>query len=750
MKEKLIASFLAALTVFSPAAFAALSGYPDNLAAAGVLDAYIAVGAAAATDDVVGAINLAIRLEEVSKTSTTISCEGAAAGTVTGLDKELNYGSARVNGGAVAGTDTTYQLPNEVKTFHYSGLDRGEVNYRGTDYSYSEIVVLSTTAGDLGLTNKKGAPVNGTIRMKVKADTIVYKWTLDENISSSYIHNFTEGDPNYNNPFIIDLLGQEFQIVATPTTSSVQMLAGTVGDAYPDTTNVESGGYSVYCTDAADGSWAVLIIKDATGAIVASDTVTQGNTWTNIDLGGTDYELKLLTAYASTATSKVHAKVTFGTDVDKKYDGGSDSKFPGYDDWRISAEVAGPGAGYLGKYTNITVKYHPSETQYLELGEKIVAPNDYFEVSARDFNTEQFADVTFAPTSGITSYSSTATTADSETGTGLLISTDVDGTIGSYDKIAVLYNDSHAWIAYYDPTSTKYLWDTSVCSACSAPTTEPIAKNFNLQYAGSGEVTFKLEIDAQKNSTDTTSSATGLASVINITISNSTFLEPVKLDFVNETEVTSSDTPSLGLGANEGTAESSDVKAPLDGTGNVGVGTMSVDDIVTDTGLIIKVPNTYAPSDQVVVRIPSKVLRVKVMLGKLATGTATEGECVQETLTPVTSAIALLDSEVTATHKAKNMILVGGPCVNTLVADLAAAGLFDYTCDSWPARNFGLIEEVADAFTTGKSALVVAGTRAEDTKTACSVLQQYDTLLADQTGLKVEVTSATSAGITAV
>ena len=73
------------------------------------------------------------------------------------------------------------------------------------------------------------------------------------------------------------------------------------------------------------------------------------------------------------------------------------------------------------------------------------------------------------------------------------------------------------------------------------------------------------------------------------------------------------------------------------------------------------------------------------------------------------------------------MILVGGPCVNTLVADLAAGSKFPYSCTGWPGRNFGLIQVVDDAFASGKAALVVAGTRAEDTRTAASKLQMYDT-----------------------
>jgi len=741
MKEKLIASFLAALTMLTPIVSAAtqLGNYPTFLTKVGALDAYVVVGAAAATDDVVGAVNLAVRLAEVSKTSTTVSCPGAVAETVDGTLKEVKYP------GAIAGTDTTNQLPIEVKTFHFSGLKRGEVSYRGTDYSYYELVKLDTGSTNFGLTNKKGAPVNGTIRMVVQTGKIVYKWRLAENISSTYWGNFTDASPNYDYPFKLKLFGQEFQIVATPAITQVRMLSGAVGTADPDSP-VKSGDYSVYCTDAADNSWASLTIKDATGAIVAGpQVVSQADTW-EVTLGGTGYKVKLLRAYASTATAKVHAKVAFGTEVDKTYDGGSESLFPGTTDWRIGAEIT--AAGKLQLNDNITVSYYPSETKYLKLGESVKAPNGYFEISPRDYNTDQFAEVTFEPVTGVTAYASTATGAASMlSANGLMISTDISGTIGTYDKLYVLFNDTAAVIAYYDPTSKKNLWD---CSGCAPTEAGFKSKAFDLIYGGVGEVTYKLVIDTNTSKLGGgTSSSSGTASILNITVYNSSMLGGVDLDFMNSTAYAAGVNPSIKLGTTDATADAKDVTGDLEGA-TQDIGTMSVGDVVTDTGIIVKVPKTYADANKVILEVPAKSLKVKVAFGKITAAAAAAGQCVQETLTPVTSAVAVLDSEVTAAHKAKNLVLVGGPCKNTLVADLAAAGKFPYTCVGWPGRDFGLIKAIDDAFTTGEVVLVVAGTRAADTRVACSVLQQYDTLLAGQTASAVEATSATAAGITAV
>ncbi len=123
----------------------------------------------------------------------------------------------------------------------------------------------------------------------------------------------------------------------------------------------------------------------------------------------------------------------------------------------------------------------------------------------------------------------------------------------------------------------------------------------------------------------------------------------------------------------------------------------------------------------------------------ITTSGATEGQTIEyKEAVPVTANIAMLDSEVTDDVKAgNNLILVGGPAVNSLVADL-----FVNKYGVTPAEDgkiYGaqlqeagilqpgeaLVELFEDAFATGKVALVVAGWSADDTRYACEVLQNY-------------------------
>ena len=123
------------------------------------------------------------------------------------------------------------------------------------------------------------------------------------------------------------------------------------------------------------------------------------------------------------------------------------------------------------------------------------------------------------------------------------------------------------------------------------------------------------------------------------------------------------------------------------------------------------------------------------------------GTVTTQTVLPITADVVRLDSEVTtADESANDLILVGGPCINTLVAQLATAGKFPYTCANWPGRNFGRVQLISDAFATGKTALVIAGTTAADTDLASRVVQTGLTgaTATQLAGSSVEVTGTVS------
>ncbi len=96
--------------------------------------------------------------------------------------------------------------------------------------------------------------------------------------------------------------------------------------------------------------------------------------------------------------------------------------------------------------------------------------------------------------------------------------------------------------------------------------------------------------------------------------------------------------------------------------------------------------------------------------------TATEGGATVNAAIKIDTPVAKLDSEVNTAALTSDLILVGGPCANKLVAKLAedaASGI--PACDAWNLQT-GLIKQVTNAFGSGKKALVVAGTQGTDTR----------------------------------
>jgi hypothetical protein len=134
-----------------------------------------------------------------------------------------------------------------------------------------------------------------------------------------------------------------------------------------------------------------------------------------------------------------------------------------------------------------------------------------------------------------------------------------------------------------------------------------------------------------------------------------------------------------------------------------------------------------------------------------ATGTGTVKQSV-----PITWSVSLVDTDIQDPATVDyNLILVGGSCANSLVQQLVDDGKLDatFTCaggtpgEGWETGK-GYIWLIEDAFKTGQTVLVVAGTEKAQTKTACSVLQKFGTLLKDSTATAISITSATTAGIT--
>ena len=186
----------------------------------------------------------------------------------------------------------------------------------------------------------------------------------------------------------------------------------------------------------------------------------------------------------------------------------------------------------------------------------------------------------------------------------------------------------------------------------------------------------------------------------------------------------------------------------MTGTSYNDIGT-SDDDITENLdyyGTFVRVDATDSDQKTATIYYPDNQMTIDVFIAPttatVTTGTA--GVVTYEEVAPIKDNIARLDTdtEVELAKLNKNLILVGGPCANKVVEALANEGK-TLTCSEWlDGTHVGeaRIQLIEDAFTAGKVALIVAGLNAENTRAACSVLQQYDEYDLSGTIVKVEGT----------
>ena len=168
---------------------------------------------------------------------------------------------------------------------------------------------------------------------------------------------------------------------------------------------------------------------------------------------------------------------------------------------------------------------------------------------------------------------------------------------------------------------------------------------------------------------------------------------------------------------------------------NATIGTKD-EDHRTLYGIIIKDPKSHGASDEIEMEIPGDQVMAKVTV---------TGVAVQTTGGSTTSAAIKKDTEVTDVTQF-NAILVGGPCANSLTAQvMGQATTWPECAEGFSAGN--AILEIKEQ-TGGKLALIAAGYSAEDTRRAGVVLKNFGSFSLSGTSKTVSGTGLEVGGIT--
>ncbi|QQG39681.1 MAG: S-layer protein [Candidatus Aenigmatarchaeota archaeon] len=723
-----VGALLAGATLAVPALGASLDDLPSPFVSDGEADFTIVVGADANAADIVGAVDIAARLG-----GETVTTESAAAGE----------GQEDVELGEVLSTEFGTTLDDD----DVGVLQDTSIGFDSENWDVHDEIRLASTGPALETSlssneeDYKAAPV---MEITAKGD-IAYYYLFDEAINlSARVDSDTELE--------IDFLGKQLTISSITDADTMKAQVGEEIDLDAgESATVEGKVVTLIQTSSSD---AKIDVDGTTGVIAEGSTKTVNG-----------LEIKVDTIFDDEGSVDDSAILIVGEDAEKTYDnndeyidfcsttGGDDDCDEDNPDWvwvlnglttLQKGDVTAGGGPTIG-IQNDFVQDANTKEPLLE-GETLWLPHDFAKIAFEDLVADDFVKVTIE-------FNDAIDVSDADFGginfgtseDGFLITADVEESLvledlasgwnASYitadvstEKIALILNESAMAIQVF-------YWDTN--------NDEVLAGNLSI-LQGADALAAGLDRFGFVDFKDTTGS-TRMPLALNI--SNESADNQFFLGFMNnDTEVADEATDDLfiqmGTAAlidrGTGTAAFDSLGPVVDDseTGELLYGrssnstapnTLKVgtrdEDQLTAYGVKVGDPDSNGASDKVILWVPGDRQEGRITIGSSATVTAAGERSGQ-----ITTSVSKLDTETTAESEG-NLILVGGPCANSLVAQLADADKYGWTCDESVALGGSgyTIEIVEDAFADGQVALIVAGQNADDTRDAASRVQTFDT-----------------------
>jgi hypothetical protein len=656
-----------------------LSNYPSPFIVDGHFSGKIVVGEKAMAQDIIGATDIAAGLQAESTTAVSVGGSVTVAGGTTeevAMDTGLNMDFGVLDNNDISG------LNEGTLTIDIDGND--------DDYDYHETLTLGATAViETGLTAaNQDEDFKDGVYLLLARSSLGYNFVFDDALADgNYLANATDDEP-----VIIEFLGKELEIIgATETGMTVQ-----VGE----TLYLENGQKVTVA-----GKEVTLVRVGDTSVIVSvggsQATINDGSTKT---VGG--LRVKVKDVFNDEGVTNDAATLIVGEESTKTYNDGDEFIGQNEDDpdwvWDLAGlNGATPTLGILYDQTIDDPTDNP-----ITVGESLAFPNDFAKIQLVSMNQDDYKKYTVSTSTGESLYSADGNT-ELETSAKVIIFSaeggDEDGfAIGAFesDEIA-LWTDGTDFQAYYkdhdDANKFKRAYnDTLVTDETNL---------FTIQYKDSDDITVDWESTAATTGTLTIDATPDV--VIAVETSNDMF------EYLGNSD-----------GDTDTAADILYVAKDISGW---------EEDTLTANGLILHAYDASASSDEFSFSVPKDY-------ADFAVNVAVVGGAGSVTRTSDSGAYIVNKLEVGATVLDKDamnligmtpLIVVGGPSVNTVAADLMGNPTREQI-NTLFQPGVGKIK-----FYTAQNALLVAGYNAQDTLGAAYVLAEYENY--DLTGTEVEV-----------
>ena len=653
-----------------------LGDYPAPFVSDGELNGLVVVGSGADAADIVGAVDIISTL-----TQATVSASSASTVTEGGEDAEIAFDANLTTFGTM--TDT-----------QIAGLIDDEIEWNDSDIDVHEELIINENmtmfaSGETDGEEEMGAdPYLGTSA----GNTFTYKYVFEEAINSgsqNMVDNLDEDES-----LTIPILGHSLEITDMAASAFTYKLADEyslfVGES------VEVNGQTMTLVNVADGTSPANVVITVDGEQETVGSSSEEVNGLDVEVSETFYSDNLNERFAVIRAGEDISKTATDGDAVELW-GGDDTDSKNQFEWTIS--LAGANS-YIGVEYDVVSNELGDTWAPVGVGESIELPNDYASVTFDSLTNNEYTTITIsAGGSESIEVDSTDTTLEiweitSSTDDGLYINSE------ETDTVFLHMNDSDVTTVtfafhYQDDDGD---WN-EVAGVNNTDTT------LQIQYKSGSYLGVNPVVDA-----DTEGFTTFTIATSDIT--------GVTDDVVLDLEMSGNITKTL-----IGTAE--DEAAGDVAVGGTNYGTREYD-VLFDGGTILRDPDAKLQgAGEVVLEIPSEAIKANIIVsGPGTTTTSTEYSSV--TVNSVAGMdVVKLDSEVTDAA-AKNLILVGGPAVNSLTAEALGLSFPTYGADSGIPEGAALLKSIDNAFGGSNSALVVAGWSADDTRNAARYLQAYN------------------------